>query len=467
MIKSTYYHQAKFWLLPFLAVIFLLAVLTLLFILQEREQETQIAERDDVLWAAYQLDRENLKLNILLIRYQSQPNLKIWQEAELRFEILYSRITVLRHGQYNNLIEIKERTRHLGLQSFQLIDVMDNHFMAADASAPENLVKLLQLSQQLHRTTEELVTTLKSISSQLNTEKRQQLRQLYHYLVTLLALLTFTMTLIIYLLIRKMLEARTSQHQTQLLANKLEEVATKSEAANRAKSEFLATMSHEIRTPMNGVLGMSELLFETSLNTEQQKYTHAINKSATALMTLLNELMDISKLEAGRLAIEYKNVELKPLLQEVIDFFAADVNHKPITLSLQLDPKLGIFYKTDPGRLRQILLNLVGNAIKFTQQGKVELRASLTESGLFFEVTDTGIGIDESVQQKMFELFIQADTSISRRYEGAGLGLAISKRIVEEMGGNIRLDSRLNEGSSFYFTLPFYTEKKAVPNTVP
>ena len=467
MIKSTYYHQAKFWLLPFLAVIFLLAVLTLLFILQEREQETQIAERDDVLWAAYQLDRENLKLNILLNRYRSQPNLKIWQEAELRFEILYSRITVLRHGQYNNLIEIKERTRHLGLQSFQLIDVMDNHFMAADASAPENLVKLLQLSQQLQRTTEELVTTLKSISSQLNTEKRQQLRQLYHYLVTLLALLTFTMTLIIYLLIRKMFEARTAQHKAQLMTSELEEAITKSEAANLAKSEFLATMSHEIRTPMNGVLGMSELLFETSLNTEQQKYTHAINKSATALMTLLNELMDISKLEAGRLAIEYKSVELKPLLQEVIDFFAADVNHKPITLSLQLDPKLGIFYKTDPGRLRQILLNLVGNAIKFTQQGKVELRASLTESGLFFEVTDTGIGIDESVQQKMFELFIQADTSISRRYEGAGLGLAISKRIVEEMGGNIRLDSRLNEGSSFYFTLPFYTEKKAVPNTVP
>lgn len=454
MIKSTYYHQAKFWLLPFLAVIFLLAVLTLLFILQEREQETQIAERDDVLWAAYQLDRENLKLNILLNRYRSQPNLKIWQEAELRFEILYSRITVLRHGQYNNLIEIKERTRHLGLQSFQLIDVMDNHFMAADASAPENLVKLLQLSQQLQRTTEELVTTLKSISSQLNTEKRQQLRQLYHYLVTLLALLTFTMTLIIYLLIRKMLEARTSQHQTQLLANELEEVATKSEAANRAKSEFLATMSHEIRTPMNGVLGMSELLFETSLNSEQQKYTQAINKSATALMNLLNELMDISKLEAGRLVLEYKTIELEPLLAEVIDFFAAGLNHKPIKLSLTIDPAVATFYKTDSGRLRQILLNLVGNAIKFTEQGRVELNVKLTSSGLFFEVKDTGVGIDEAVQQKMFELFTQADASISRRYGGTGLGLAISKRIVEQMGGSLSLSSSLNKGSCFYFTLP-------------
>lgn len=447
-------YQTKFWLLPFIAAAFFLAALALLLILQNREQEIQLAERDSGLWAAYQLDRENLKLNTLLNAYKYQKNTKRWKETELRFEILYSRLTVLRHGQYYNLIEIKTHTRNLSLQASNIIELMDDTFLLPDAQLPKNVTYLLQLSQQLQRTTEELITTLKDVSSQINTKKRQTIRKLYHYLIVLLVFLMLTMALIIYLLIYKMFEARTAQHKAQLMTSELEEAITKSEAANLAKSEFLATMSHEIRTPMNGVLGMSELLFETSLNTEQQKYTHAINKSATALMTLLNELMDISKLEAGRLALEYKSVELKPLLQEVIDFFAADVNHKPITLSLQLDPKLGIFYKTDPGRLRQILLNLVGNAIKFTQQGKVELRASLTESGLFFEVTDTGIGIDESVQKKIFELFIQADTSISRRYEGAGLGLAISRRIIEQMGGSISLRSRLNAGSCFYFTLP-------------
>jgi len=454
MIKTKCLNQTRVWLLPTLAVVFLLTALTLLFILQSREQEIQSAERDDILWAVYQLDRENLKLNSLLNRYRYKQNSKIWKEARLRFEILYSRITVLRHGQYNNLIEIKERTHNLSLQSFKIIDLMDELFTATNASSPEKLTKLLQLSQQLNRVTEELVTSLKSISSQINTGKRQELRQLYHYLLIIIILLILTMSLIIYLLVRKMSEARQAQHQAQLMASELETAVKKAEAASQAKSDFLATISHEIRTPMNGVLGMSELLFETPLNSEQKKYTHAISNSASALMRLLNELMDISKLEAGRLVLDYRKTQLAPLLREVIGFFSAGLNQKPVTLSLELAPEADAVYNTDPGRLRQVLLNLLGNALKFTEQGKVTLKIKLTPEGLFFEVEDTGVGIDEAVQQKMFELFTQADASISRRYGGTGLGLAISKRIIEQMGGNIRVRSRLNEGSSFYFTLP-------------
>lgn len=456
MLPKKTYYRINLWLLPLLAISFLLAAVVLISILQSREKEIKIAERDDGLWAAYQLDRENLKFYALLSRYQYQKSQKIWQEAELRFEILYSRLVALRHGQYYNLIEIKKRTRDLSAKVEHLIESMDNLLLLNQAESSTKVVHLMQLSQQLQLFTEELITTLKDVSSQINTQKRQELSKLYNYLFLLIFFLTLTTSLIIYLLIRKMLEAKDAQRQAQFMAKELETAVSKSEAASRAKSDFLATMSHEIRTPMNGVLGMSELLFETPLNSEQKKYTQAINNSATALMKLLTELMDISKLESGHLILDYNNVELAPLLKEVIDFFAAGLNQKPITLSLNISADVGTFYKTDAGRLRQILLNLVGNAIKFTEQGTVEVRVSLIPDGLFFEVEDTGVGIDAAVQQKMFELFTQADASISRRYGGTGLGLSISKRIIEQMQGSIGIHSTLNKGSCVYFTLPIH-----------
>lgn len=231
MTNKNFYHRINFWLLPSLAIIFLLAALILIFVLQGREKEIKDSERDDGLWAAYQLDRENLKLYALFSRYQYQPNQKIWQEAELRFEILYSRLTILRQGQHYNLLEIKKRTRDLCSKAQYLIELMDDIFLLNKTENTSNVIHLMQLSQQLQLSTEELITTLKDVSSQINTHKRQDLLQLYDFLLILIFLLTFTTMLIIYLLFRKMREAHRTQHQAQLMAKELETAVSKSEAA--------------------------------------------------------------------------------------------------------------------------------------------------------------------------------------------------------------------------------------------
>jgi signal transduction histidine kinase len=448
------HRRAGFWLLPGIAVLFLLAALTLLFVLQGREQQIQAAERDDALWAAYQLDRENLKFAAQLSQYQLTPQGHDWHDVELRFEILYSRITLLQQGQFARVFGAANLTAERSFWAIQLMEAMDQLFESDQATQPEGMEQLLALSLQLQQTTEPLIAHMKGISAQLNTESREQLRQLYRYLILLVILLTLTMSLIIGLLIRKMQEARTAQQQAQKMAAELEQTARQAEAASRAKSDFLATLSHEIRTPMNGVMGLADLLRETPQTTEQRRFTDAIFNSARSLMQLLNDLLDISRLEAGKLLLDDQDVHLSPFLQEVMDFFAAGMNQKPVHLSWSLAPEADACYHTDPVRLRQVLLNLIGNALKFTEQGQVQLEVTQNKDGLHFSVQDTGPGIPLKVQEQLFEVFTQADSSISRRYGGTGLGLAISKQIVERMGGSIQVKSQPGAGSCFSFTLP-------------
>ncbi|MBE0507585.1 MAG: hypothetical protein IBX50_12870 [Marinospirillum sp.] len=452
--RSTIHKQLRLWLLPLIAGLFLIAALTLLFTLQNREQKFKTAERDDALWAAYQLDRENLRFNSLLNQHRINPDKVHWQEVELRFEILYSRLNLLQQGQFARVFGAENYSSERTQQAIQLIETMDDYFIQQQAQTPEGMMQLLTLSQQLQQLTDPLVTHMKGTSTRLTTEHRQQLQQLYQYLGGLVLLLTLTMSLIILLLIRKMLEARKAQQQAQFMAKELKKTAQLAEQASLAKSNFLATMSHEIRTPMNGVLGVTDLLRETPLTREQHKYTDAIYNSADALLKLLNDLLDISRLEAGKLLLHPSEVQLGQLLQEIMDFFAASLGEKPVVVSWTLDPQANNTYQMDAGRLRQVLLNLLGNALKFTEQGRVELLVTQQPQGLRFEVHDTGPGIKPEAQQQLFEMFTQADSSISRRYGGAGLGLSICKHIVEQMQGEIGVSSQPGVGSCFYFTLP-------------
>ncbi|MEM7352949.1 MAG: ATP-binding protein [Acidobacteriota bacterium] len=252
------------------------------------------------------------------------------------------------------------------------------------------------------------------------------------------------------------------------LHEETQERLRQAQAASRAKSAFLANMSHELRTPLNGVIGMAELLLYSELTDDQREQTEIINSSAEILLRVVDDILDFSKIEAGKLSIEAADFDLKAVADGLLDLFAIRAAEQGIGFTIEIATGLPTHLHGDATRLRQVLINLVGNAIKFTQEGSVDVRITAGEdnghgSALAFTVRDTGIGIAPEAQGKLFEPFTQADATTTRRFGGTGLGLAISRRIVELMGGEISLESSLGVGSTFRLVLPFEPAEEQAP----
>ncbi|MBM6550216.1 hybrid sensor histidine kinase/response regulator [Marinomonas ostreistagni] len=437
------------------ASIFLIVVAALYVQILERQAELLSAAEEDALWASYQLDRETLKLRNavrLIPQDQTAPNYEQrLDDARLRFDILYSRLNVISAGQLKELFNKISNSQEHRLELRRQIDEIDALLFVADEQRLD-LNSITDHVEALLNKTESIVFDALERRSADKVAERTEMNRLFGYLGGLVFLLTITMVVIIIMLVRQVRLSIRSYNKTKKLANELQKTAIAAQAATQAKSDFLATMSHEIRTPMNAILGMSHLVLDSELQAKQRNYIEKIQSSANNLLLIINDILDFSKVEAGKLQLENTPYSLDNVLEYVYEICRKQAQDKNLQFVIERDVRLEDEMVGDVTRVKQILVNVVGNAVKFTHEGQVTLSVTEQDGQVLFKVTDTGIGIAED--SNIFEGFSQADTSTTRLYGGTGLGLGISKRLVELMEGSITFTSELGKGSCFSVTLP-------------
>ncbi|XKH59684.1 response regulator [Halomonas sediminis] len=438
-----------------IAVVLFAAALVVASLVAWRQDGLTRSLREDTAWVAYKLDRDTVQLlNYLLGTLPAPLEDAEKQELNLRFELLYSRINLLTNGEIRELWQSIPAGQHLIPQIQQTLDALDPLITPTASFDTPHLRELEDRLKALAHLTERFVIAFNGHLAEATTRARNQLNILYSLLLSLIMAMSLAALLVVIFLVREMRESTNARHEQELLSHKLKITAHQAQAASRAKSDFLAMVSHEVRTPLNGVIGMSELLLAPIKAENVSDYAHTIHESASQLLELINEILDFSKIEAGHLILETSPTEIKPLVKSVVALFDPKAQAKGVALRVTFDPELPEWILMDARRLRQILLNLIANAIKFTGHGSIQVSVFTRDSGLHISVSDTGCGLTPSQQARLFEPFQQADNSVTRRYGGTGLGLAICKRLVVAMQGQIEVESTPDQGSEFLLKLP-------------
>ncbi|MFN2331395.1 MAG: ATP-binding protein [Halomonas sp.] len=442
------------------ALLLLAAALVVVGLVAWRQDSLAQSVGGDTSWHAYKLDRDVVQLrNYLAQQEADRPGLA------LRFELFYSRLNLMRGGgDISELLASIPSATALLDDIEQRIEVLDRMIQALEVLQESDRRNLAQHLDVLGNRTERVVIAINGHLAETATRERGQLQRLYALLLVLILAMSLSAMLVALILFREARDNAAARRDLEALSRELEATARQAESASQAKSEFLATVSHEIRTPLNGVIGMSEVLIEHRLDKSARHCAATIHDSAGLLLELINDLLDFSKIEAGRLELEQRALALDELVDGVVVLLVPRAEARGVALLTCLDPQLPERVLADPGRLRQVLINLVSNAVKFTEQGEIRLEVRPEGNGrLRFEVVDTGCGIAPEQLSRIFEPFRQGDASTARRFGGTGLGLAICRRLVEAMGGRIEVASEPGVGSRFWFVLPLMTAEGPDP----
>ncbi|PJG60773.1 ATP-binding protein [Aeromonas cavernicola] len=427
-------------------------------------QRSSSQGEDNIMWNYFQLYNEAL-------RFQNALQTEAQHKLQLRYDIMVSRMTLA--------LESKDRTLLQQTDIYPRANKAIRYFInQADIWLGPKVTKPLSppVFRQLRSQLEQLLPVLHQLTLEVNQQvtlfdvaRREGVRE---QIITtiMIATLQFALLFALALLIWKQMNVSFLQHKLmQQLNEKLTKANRAAEAGTRAKSSFLANMSHEIRTPMNGILGMLSLLAEREMDSRERDYIETARESANHLLGLLNDILDISKLEEGKVSLLLAPHHLPRLIEDIRALMQSSCDKKGITLSLTIAPSTPEWIVMDILRVRQILFNLLSNAIKFTHQGDVSLTIDANElspqsHSIRVAITDTGIGMSQAQVDKLFQRFFQADASINRQYGGSGLGLEISRNLARLMGGDISVSSHEGEGSCFTFIWP---AQATIPSIMP